>query len=134
MDRPSGRPYKRGIEFPHEGFVQHAIEAHFVTAGFEILRGGTVDLRCVHPETGESWHVEAKGVTTQIGLDFRAGLGQLVQGMRDREHRYGVAMPDTPAFRAQAERISDWVLAALRVHLLYVESSGQVKIVIPPGA
>ena len=37
------RAYKCGIEFPHEGFVQLAIEAHFRDAGFTVVSDGRVD-------------------------------------------------------------------------------------------
>lgn len=123
--------YKRGLNFPHEGFVQSSIEAHFLAAGFRLESGCRADLVCSHPETGESWQVEAKGVTTQIGLDFRTGLGQLLQAMQLPAIRHGIAIPDTPAFRAQVARISPWVVAALGIHWLFVSQDGSVEVVCP---
>lgn len=32
---------------------------------------------------GRRWLIEAKGQTSGVGLDFRTGLGQLVQGALD---------------------------------------------------
>lgn len=117
------------MEFPHEGFVQLSIESHFRSAGFILTTDGRVDLLCSHPETGETWHVEAKGVTTQVGLDFRTGIGQLVQGMCNEESNHGIAVPDTPAFRAQVAKFSPWVVARLGIHWLFVSQDGAVRVV-----
>ena len=58
-----------------------------------------MDLLRGHAVTDESLHIEAKGKTTQIGLDFRAGLGQMVQRMDSVNCNYGFAIPDIPEFR-----------------------------------
>ena len=129
---PKMRVYKRGFDFPNEGFVQLAIEAHFRAAGFNLYSEGRVDLLCTHPVTGESWHIEAKGQTTQVGLDFRTGLGQLLQAMRSKDSKCGAAVPDTPQFRAQIDKLSSWVVSALNIHWLLVSQDGAVRIV-PPG-
>lgn len=128
------RAYKRGVEFPHEGFVQQAIEAHFRNNGFTVDSGGRVDLTCLHPSTGEAWHIEAKGVTTQIGLDFRTGIGQLVQGMSNPSTRHALAVPDTPAFRTQVSKLSDWVVSRLGIHWLFVAPDGSIQVVAPSVA
>lgn len=65
------RKYQLGIEFPHEGFVQSALEQYFTDLGFDIDLRGHADLVCAHSESGERWLVEAKGVTSDVGLDFR---------------------------------------------------------------
>lgn len=125
------RTYKRGSEFPHEGFVQGAIEAHFRAAGFELEHHKRIDLVCRHPATGETWQVEAKGVTTQVGLDFRTGIGQLVQGMRSETTKYGIAVPDVPAFREQISCVSPWVVEALGLHWLFVAADGAIEMQSP---
>ena len=130
----SQRSYKRGIEFPHEGFVQLSVEEHFRKAGFHLTIDQRVDLLCSHPVTGESWHIEAKGQTTQIGLDFRTGLGQLVQSMQHNQTKHGIAVPDIPAFQVQVAKLSGWVVALLRIHWLFVSSDGSVRVVAPGGA
>lgn len=128
------RTYKRGVEFPHEGFVQAAIEVHFRDAGFSVVSDGRVDLQCHHIQTGETWHIEAKGVTTQVGLDFRTGIGQLVQGMVCHDSRHGLAIPDTPAFRAQVAKVSAWVVQQLNIHWLFVSADGRVQVVSPSSS
>jgi hypothetical protein len=129
-----GRSFKRGLDYPHEGFVQASIERYFATKGFELDTAGRVDLTCRHSEQGHCWHIEAKGVTTQIGLDFRTGLGQLLQAIVDEDVSYALAIPDTPAFRAQTERVSSYVRGALNLHWLFVRSDGTVMIEPPPRA
>lgn len=128
------RAYKRGVEFPHEGFVQLAIEAHFRVAGFDVVSDGRVDLLCRHPQTGETWHIEAKGKTTQVGLDFRTGLGQLLQGMIDQESRHGLAVPDIPPFRAQVAKVSAWAVQRLGIHWLFVSADGGIHVVAPSNS
>jgi hypothetical protein len=126
-----GRQYKRGDEFPHEGFVQGAIERHFEKAGYSLDTSTHVDLLCTHPVTGDAWHIEAKGKTTSIGLDFRTCLGQLLQRMNQPHMRHGIAVPDMPQYRAQTEQVSPWVVERLGLHWLFVAEDGSVKTVSP---
>jgi hypothetical protein len=94
------RQYKRGNEFPDEGFVQDAIDRYFEKAGYALDTLTHVDQLCVHPVGGEAWHIEEKGKTTAIGLDFRTCLGQLLQRMTQQHIRHGVALPDLPQYMA----------------------------------
>ena len=113
--------------------MQRAIEVHFQEAGYTLVTSGQVDLLCTHPVTGEAWHIEAKGQTTQPGLDFRTCLGQLVQRMDSETSTYGIAIPDIEAFRVQVAKLSSWVVAALGIHWLFVHQDGTVHIVGPSG-
>jgi hypothetical protein len=65
-----------GVEFPREGFVQGAVERHF--ASCTRVTVGHADFACTD-DAGRRWLIEAKGETTDVGLDFRTGLGQLLQ-------------------------------------------------------
>lgn len=126
-----GRLYKRGDEFPHEGFVQGAIERHFEKDGYSLDTSTYVDLLCTHQVTGEAWHIEAKGKTAAIGLDFRTCLGQMLQRMSQQHVRHGVALPDMPQYRSQTEQVSTWVTDRLGLHWLFVAEDGTVEIVHP---
>lgn len=79
-------------------------------------------------------HRVAKGHTTQVGLDFRTGLGQLVQSMHRREAKHGIAVPETVSFQAQVAKLSGWVVTMLGVHWLFVSQDGTVRVVAPGGA
>lgn len=127
------RAYKRGDQFPHEGFVQGAIERHFDKCGYSLDTSTHVDLLCTHPVTGEAWHIEAKGKTTAIGLDFRTCLGQLLQRMSRQHVRHGIAVPDMPQYRSQTKQVSTWVTDRLGLHWLFVAEDGTVEIVCPNG-
>ncbi|MBK6005947.1 hypothetical protein JJB11_07550 [Ramlibacter ginsenosidimutans] len=120
--------YKRGSSWPNEGFVQAAVEAFFRGSGFEIEKHKTIDVVCSHMKTGDQWRVEAKGLTTAVGLDFRTGLGQLVQGMNEQSMHYGLAVPDIPQFRRQVQAVPSWVAEKLRIHWLYVREDGSVNV------
>jgi hypothetical protein len=127
---PNGQ-FKRGFDYPNEGFIQKAIEEYFESQGFKILNEKYTDLVCIHPETGMKWSVEAKGETKAIGLDFRTCLGQLLQRMSTEEVFYGVAVPDMPAYRQQTDQVQAWVRKALNLHWLLVSEDGSVMVVGP---
>lgn len=122
----------RGLDFPHEGFVQKALEEHFGRLGFSLDPTGHADIQCRHPSTGEQWLVEAKGLTSAVGLDFRTGLGQLIQRMEDQKTKYALAVPDIPGFVAQCKSVPTWVRSALGIHWLLVAKDGGVR-VLPPS-
>lgn len=127
----SRRSYKLGSEFPAEWFVQKAIEIHFLDRGFSLDTSGHVDLLCVHSHTGERWHVEVKGLTSQPGLDFRTCLGQLLQRMEDQSTRHAIAVPDVPRYSAQIAKVNQWVVDRLGIHWLLVSADGSVRLVCP---
>jgi anti-sigma factor RsiW len=124
----SNTGYKLGVDFPREGFVQVALERHFESC--ERLEADHADFACID-ENGRRWVIEAKGETNQVGLDFRTGLGQLLQNMEDRDAHYAVAIPDTPKFAGQRARVPAWVRSALGFHWMIVGESGAVSVVPP---
>lgn len=127
---PNGQ-FKRGFDYPNEGFIQKVIEEYFESQGFKILNEKYTDLVCIHSVTGAKWSIEAKGETKAIGLDFRTCLGQLLQRMSTAEVYYGIAMPDTPAYLQQTSQVQSWVRETLNLHWLYVSEDGNVTVVRP---
>ncbi len=118
--------YRNPPEFPYEAFVQAVLERHFVQLGYRILSFGHADLVC--GRAGERWIVEAKGQTSDIGLDFRTGLGQIVITMKDETCNYAIAVPDISAFRRQADKVTAHVRRALNLHVIFVDQNGRVDI------
>ncbi|NLX83217.1 MAG: hypothetical protein GXZ04_05310 [Clostridiales bacterium] len=123
--------YHLGFNFPYEGFVQTRLEQYFTSEGYTLISGSHADLVCEHAQTKDRWVIEAKGKTTSIGLDFRTGLGQLLQRMDQEEVNYAVAVPDISAFVKQVNQLPPWVRKALNLHIIYVNEEGNIKI-IPP--
>lgn len=123
--------YQRGMEFPHEGFVQKTIEGYFFSRGFTILEEDYTDLVCVCGNSQKKWAIEAKGKTTDIGSYFRTGLGQLVQRMKEQETNYAIAVPEIDQFIKQCTVISKWVRVSLNLHIIFVGEQGNVRIVSP---
>lgn len=121
----------RGTDYPHEAFIQGALERHFSALGYSFIKEGHTDLVCVKEDALDKWAIEAKGVTDSIGLDFRTGLGQLVLGMRDRQVKYALAMPDIPKFAVQAAKLAPWLREALNLHLIFVNEAGVLRVVYP---
>ena len=115
-------------EFPREAFVQKSVERHFLALGSKRENGGHADWVCKHPETGDRWHVECKGLTTAVGLDFRTGMGQLVQAMKLDKTNYAVAVPRIDAFLRQIERIDPDFVALIGIKFLLVKSDGDLSV------
>jgi hypothetical protein len=127
----AGQNFKRGVDFPNEGFVQLAVARHFEALGFVEVQDGHADYAGLHPVTGARWRVEAKGMTTAVGLDFRTGLGQLLQGMSNQQANHGLAIPNTPQFRRQVQAVPAWVREVLRLHWFFVREDGAVIVDSP---
>jgi hypothetical protein len=123
--------FQLGEEFPHEGFVQAAINRHFSSLGFVAEEKGYPDLRCTHQVTKEQWHIEAKGETVDVGLDIRTGLGQLLQGMTNESIKYALAVPETDKFLKQLRRVPGWARQRLNLHWIIVRADGSMRIVSP---
>jgi hypothetical protein len=122
--------FRLGNELPHEGFVQAALESHFGSC--ERQHVGHVDFACVDV-AGRRWLIEAKGETRDIGLDFRTGLRQLLQGAPSPGWTLALAMPDTPGFARQRNRTPEWIRDALHLHWMLVQDDGSVT-VEPPNS
>src|SRR5262245_49209241 len=131
MSSNSMAHYPLGIDYPREGFVQNAIISHFCHEGYVAEVCGRTDYSCTHPASKVHWHIEAKGETSQIGLDFRTGLGQLIQGISNVEFKYALAFPATDAFLRQAQRVAPWVRERLNLHWAIVQPDGTLRIIAP---
>ncbi len=123
--------FQRGLEFPHEGFVQKAIENFFSGQGYFIVEEGYADLVCICDSNCRKWIIEAKGKTTAIGLDFRTGIGQLVQRMNEQGINYAIAVPEIDQFIMQCSKISKWVRELLNIHFILVDEQSNVRIILP---
>jgi len=108
------------MDFPHEGFIQNTLESYFDKKGFIVESIPYTDYAGIHMETGEKWRIEAKGFTSNVGLDFRTGLGQLIQRMDDPNANYGIAIPNIPSYIRQVEQIRPWVRKKFELHVLVV--------------
>jgi hypothetical protein len=125
------RKFPNGTAFPSEGFVQQAIKAYFTKLGYSLNIDTDVDLICTAFDGRAPWHIEAKGKTQQVGLDFRTCLGQLLQRMHSVNAQHGIAVPDMDCYHRQIAKVSPWVVSALEIHWLLVDAEGNVKIVAP---
>ena len=132
MTAPKLRPcdYIGKPDFPYETFVEKAVKQHLVDDGFEIIPHRFIDVIAVKDNV--AWHIEAKGKTSASGLDFRTGIGQLLQRMADPMYQYGIAIPNTAQFQRQAAAFAPWVLAKLKLHWIWVSENGSVTFDYPP--
>ena len=86
---------------------------------------------CICEKSKSKWIIEAKGKTAAVGLDFRTGLGQLVQRMKEQDSNYAIAVPETAQFIKQCSVISKWVRVSLNIHIIFVDMQGNIRIVYP---
>ena len=123
--------YKKEHVYPNESFIQEKLELFFVEQGYDLLAHKHADLKCRHEKTQTTWLIEAKGSTSQIGLDFRTCLGQIIQRMEDVDLVYGIAMPNIPQFVNQCRNVPKRVRELLKLHWLLVNEDGSVNIISP---
>lgn len=125
------RVYARGDHFPNEGFVQAAIENYFKNKGYELEIDKFADLVCVHPIEKKRWVIEAKGLSKSIGIDFRTGLGQILQKMTDENSPYALAVPELSSFLQQCANVPERVRKSLNLHWIVVSENGAVTEIAP---
>lgn len=120
--------------FPAEDAVEDTVRAWLSAKGCTFKRRDYVDVVAREPDGGLLWVVEAKGETSDPGLDFRTCLGQILTAMRDDGATYAVAVPATKSYRRLCAGISEYVRRAIGLNWLLVSSSGGVWLVAPDAA
>lgn len=127
MNNIKKKGYHREHIYPNESFVQESIEKHFISKGFDIENKPNVDLSCVHPESRESWMIEAKGQSKSIGVDFKTAIGQIIFRMDNNDYKYGIAVPNTKQYLSQINKVPDLVIERLRLVFFVVSEDGSVS-------
>lgn len=94
--------FKRGNDFPNEGFIQKSVENYFLKLSYVKLSEKYVDYAGLNPITKEKWMIEAKGESKDIGTDFNTCLGQIIKRMDLRDTKYAIAVPEIRRLRSQA--------------------------------
>lgn len=122
--------FKRGMEFPNEGFVQSAIESYFKSQGFTKLEVKHVDLVCIN-EKNEKWVIEAKGDSSSVGVDFNTGLGQILKRMDEPGCHYALAVPNIPKYINQINKIPKRVRNLLGLCWIMVSENATIDIDFP---
>lgn len=121
--------YKLPHVFPNESFIREQLEKYFIQLEYSIVPEKPIDLKCVHQSTNETWIIEVKGKTAQIGLDFKTCLGQLLMRMNNPEYKYAIAIPDIIDYHQQMNKIPALVLQRLNLHIFIISQDGNVKLV-----
>ncbi|SHL55523.1 hypothetical protein SAMN02745136_05167 [Anaerocolumna jejuensis DSM 15929] len=121
--------YKKDNCFPNEIFIQEAIEHYFLGYDFIINASGHVDL--IAEKENEKWIIEAKGLTSSVGVDFNTCLGQLIKSMKDSKTIYAIAVPKIDSYKRQCEMISDYFRKLVGLHILVVDRTGNVSLILP---
>jgi hypothetical protein len=124
--------FKLGTSFPYEGFVQNTVYEFFTRQGYKV----TIDTNNRHPDLtctkgSDTWVIEAKGKTSDIGLDFNTGLGQIMKRISDPNNKYAMAVPAIPQFERQCGMISPWVRERVGLYWVFVYENGTVRIDSP---
>lgn len=124
-----GKYYKKDNCFPNEIFIQEAIEHYFLSYDFIINASGHVDL--IAEKENERWIIEAKGLTSSVGVDFNTCLGQLIKSMKDSKTIYAIAVPKIDSYKRHCEMISDYFRKLVGLHISVVDRTGNVSLILP---
>lgn len=123
------KQFKKDKMFPNEAFVQVALEKYFSKLGYEVKSDGQVDIEAY--KGNEKWIVEAKGLTSAVGLDFNTCIGQIVKSMDCETTNYAMAFPDHPKYELQCSKIPKIFRERNNLYFLIVDEMGSVKVVEP---
>lgn len=113
--------------FPIEDFVVQSVDDWLVQNGYRDTvhaRRGHQDPDLIAVSEREALVIEAKGHTGGIDLDYNTGLGQLIKHMDSEEAVYAIAVPDSPQFRAQLEKVRDLARKRLLMKWLLSPEAG----------
>ncbi|PPK77524.1 hypothetical protein BXY41_11663 [Lacrimispora xylanisolvens] len=121
--------FKKDNSYPNEAFIQFSIEKYFNDLGYEIDTLNQVDL--IARKNDECWIVEAKGITSSVGLDFNTCLGQLIKSMKNDLSIYSIAVPKHIKYKRQCKLIPDYFRQLIKLHILLIDEKGDVTIIYP---
>ena len=121
--------FKKEKVYPNEAFIQEAIENYFSSEGFMIEKDGQIDL--VAEKNDEKWIVEAKGMTSQITVDFNTCLGQLVKSMESSAWNYAIAIPCEDKYKVQCMKLPDYSRKNNNLYIIIVNENAQIKVIMP---
>ena len=121
--------FKKDNLYPNEAFIQEAIEKYFSAEGFTIEKDGQIDL--VAEKNDEKWIVEAKGMTSQITVDFNTCIGQLVKSMTSSLWKYAIAIPYESKYRFQCKIVPQNFRLISNLHFIIVNQYAQISIIKP---
>ena len=120
--------YKENV-FPNEAFIQEALEKYFIGNGYEVDNEQQVDLIAV--KSPETWLIEAKGITSQVGLDFNTCIGQIVKHMDSDSKIYAIAVPMHVKYQKQCSFLSSYFREWVNLNILLVNELGEVQRIRP---
>ncbi len=121
--------FKKNKAYPNEAFIQEAIENCFFNEGFAIEKDGQIDL--VAEKDDEKWIVEAKGMTSQITVDFNTCIGQLVKSMSSPTWKYAIAIPCEDKYKVQCVKLPEYFRRSNNLHIIIVDENAHIKIIMP---
>jgi hypothetical protein len=123
--------FKKDKAFPNEAFIQEALETYFINKGYEIEKYGQIDLLASNSLNNEKWIIEAKGITSQVGLDFNTCIGQIVKSMNIDKINYAIAIPKHIKYKKQCALISNYFREKMNLNFLLVTEFGEVELIRP---
>lgn len=123
------KQFKNAKIFPNEAFIQAALEKYFSRIGYEVESEGQVDLITVNGD--EKWIIEAKGLTSAVGLDFNTCIGQIVKSMDCETTNYAIAIPEHAKYKIQCSKVPNIFRERNNLHFLIVDEKENVRVVGP---
>jgi hypothetical protein len=121
--------FKKDKVYPNEAFVQEAIEHYFLAKDYKLEESRYVDLIAVKPN--DRWVVEAKGMTSQITVDFNTCIGQLAKSMTTSDTKYAIALPNEIQYKKQCMNIPDYFRITNHLYILVINENAQIQVIGP---
>lgn len=119
--------FKKSTNFPNEAFIQDAIEKYFLDNGYSLINNSQIDL--IASNENETWIIEAKGLTNNIGLDFNTCLGQLAKSMSSPDYIYAIAIPKNIKYKRQCEKLSSYYRKLINLQIIVVDELKNIGII-----
>ena len=126
------KQFKKDKMFPNEAFIQVALEKYFLKLGYEIKSDGQVDILAF--KENEKWIVEAKGLTSAVGLDFNTCIGQIVKSMDCETTNYAIAIPEHAKYIIQCSKIPSAFRERNNLYFLFVDEKENIRVVEPKAS
>ncbi len=121
--------FKKEKVYPNEAYIQEAIENFFTQEGFIIDAEGQIDL--IAEKNDDKWIIEAKGMTSQITVDFNTCIGQLAKSMKSDSYNYGIALPYEDKYKKQCLKLPKYFREKNNLSIIVVNEKQEVIIIGP---
>ena len=125
-------------EYPNEAFIENEVVKYFKKRGYRIYSDDEKKKNefnkhadIIAENDKQIWVIEAKGKTSDPGVDFNTGLGQLAKKMVSGNRKYAIAIPQIEQYKKQCLKLPNYYRATNELNIFLVNDKGDVKVINP---